>query len=56
MTPEQLGLGQNDPKVLRLPDGLETGGEEWIQCREMEKLIVSSSIKTLGKCIFSGCK
>lgn len=29
MTLEQLGLDQKDPKLLRLPNGLETVGSDW---------------------------
>ena len=56
MTPEQLGLGQKDLKVLRLPDGLETVGDGWFMHTGIEKLIISSSVKTLGNSAFSYCK
>ena len=56
MTPEQLGLGQKDPKVLRLPDGLEAVGKGWFEGSKVEKVIVSSSVKTLREHAFSCCK
>lgn len=56
MTPEQLGLGQKDLKVLRLPDGLEVVERGWFQSTSIEKLIVSSRVKTLGEYAFYNCK
>lgn len=53
--PEQLGIDQKDPKVLRLPDGLETVGDGWFEDTNIEKLIISSSVKTLGNCAFCDC-
>ena len=55
-TPEQLGFGQKDLKVLRLPNGLETVGDSWFVNTNIERLIVSSSVKTLGKFAFYNCK
>ena len=52
---EQLGFGQKDLKVLRLPDGLETVGDSWFMHTGIERLIIPSSVKTLGKSAFSGC-
>ena len=54
-TPEQLGLDQKDPKVLRLPDGLETVGSDWFQHSEVEKVVVSKSVKVLGEGAFGFC-
>ena len=47
MTPEQLGIGQNDPRALRLPDGLESVGEEWFRESGVEKLVVPNCVKVL---------
>ena len=47
MTPEQLGLDQKTPGVLRFPDGLEAPEPEWLKCGDVEKVIISSSIKVL---------
>ena len=55
-TPEQLGIGQTDPKVLRLPDGLEEVGDEWFRDGGVEKLVVPNSVKTLGESVFFKCK
>ena len=52
-TPKQLGLDQKDSDVLRLPDGLEVVGEKWFSESDVEKLVVSSSVKVLRKCAFS---
>ena len=54
-TAKQLGFGQKDLKTLRLPDGLETIGSDWFWYTNIEKLIVSSSVKTLGNCAFGDC-
>lgn len=53
MTPEQLGF--QDPKVLRLPQGLEAVEESWFERRDIEKLFVASSVRSLGECAFAGC-
>ena len=55
-TTEQLGLDQKDPKVLRLPGGLETVGCEWFCDSNVEKIIVPSSVKELDYCAFCGCE
>ena len=55
-TPKQVGLDQKDSEELRLPDGLEAVGEEWFWESDVEKLVVSGSVKVLGKCAFGGCK
>lgn len=55
MTPEQLGLGQSEDGVLRLPDGLETVGEQWFQQSRIEKVIIPSSVTVLGKRAFYYC-
>ena len=54
-TPEQLGVGQ-DPKVLRLPDGLEVVEEFWFCHYGMEKLIVSNTVRVLEQCAFGECE
>ena len=42
--------------MLRLPDGLEALGDGWFQESDVEKIIVSSSVKVLGKTAFGGSK
>ena len=54
-TPERVGL-QGDPKVLRLPDGIEEVGDMWFCESEIEKLIVPSSTKKFGAGAFASCK
>ena len=56
MTREQLGLDQEDPKVLRLPDGLEVVGDEWFSLATIEKLVVPSCVKVLGESAFIMCE
>ena len=51
MKPEQLGVGQEDTRGLRLPDGLETVRES-----DIEKLVVSSSVRELGRFSFCQCR
>ena len=53
--PEQLGVGQ-DPKVLRLPDGLEVVEEFWFFHYGMEKLIVPNTVRVLEQCAFGECE
>lgn len=55
MKPEQIGLCY-DPKVLRLPDGLEVVGELWFGAVGIETLIVSSSVKKFEMGAFTGCR
>ena len=55
MTPEQLGLGQSEDGVLRLPDGLETVGKEWFQQSRVEKVFIPSSVAVLGERAFHCC-
>lgn len=55
MTPERLGLCQTDPKVLRLPEGLEEVGEHWFANSDIERLVVPSSVKVLGAYAFNCC-
>ena len=55
MTPEQLGVGQTDPRVLRLPDGLESVGSYWFMDGDVEKLVVPSSVRVFGACAFMDC-
>lgn len=55
MTPEQLGLDQKDPKVLRLPQGLTAVGESWFEGSDIEKLVVPSSVTRLGISAFAHC-
>ena len=55
-TPEQLGIGQTEPGVLRLPDGLETVEDNWFGYADIEKVIVSSSVKVLGGSAFCRCE
>lgn len=53
-TREQLGLVQ-DPKVLRLPDGLEIVGDSWFASSGIEKLIIPKTVRELGNSAFAGC-
>lgn len=53
-TREQLGLDQ-DPKVLRLPEGLEVVRHHWFADSGIEKLIISNTVKKLGDEAFSDC-
>ena len=41
--------------MLRLPDGIETIGNNWFVGAEMEKLVVPSSVRSLGAGAFSCC-
>ena len=52
MTAEQLGIGQ-DPRILRLPDGLEAVEDEWFRDDQIQKLIVPRSVRKLGKRAFA---
>ena len=55
-TREQLGLDQRDPKVLRLPDGLEIVGNQWFAGSDIERLVVSSGVRELGARAFAKCR
>ena len=48
MTREQLGLDQEDPKVLRLPKGLEVVGFEWFRWSDIEKVFIPNTVRELG--------
>ena len=54
-TPQQLGLDQ-DPKVLRFPDGLEVVRNELFNFSDIRKLIIPNTVKKLGDRAFDGCK
>lgn len=54
-TLEQLGIGDGDPKVLRIPDGFEVIGDIWFAGSDIEKVIVPSSVKSLRDCAFAEC-
>ena len=54
-TPEHVGL-QEDPKVLRLPDGIEEVGDMWFWGNEIERLVVPSSVRKFGEYAFSDCE
>lgn len=45
MTREQLGLDQEDPKVLRLPKGLEAVGNEWFDDSDIEKVVIPKTVR-----------
>ena len=49
-------MGQTDPKVLCLPDGLEVVGDGWFVKSNIEKLIVQNTVRVLGNSAFSGCR
>ena len=55
-TPEQLGIGQVDPKVLRLPNGLKGVGNWWFSGSDIEKVIIPGSVESLRVCAFYQCK
>ena len=42
--------------MLRLPDGLEVVGDEWFRDCAVEKVVVPSSVRELGKSAFAGCR
>lgn len=54
MTREQLGLDQ-DPKELRLPDGLEAVGAWWFADSDIEKVFIPNTVQELGEYAFTGC-
>ena len=55
-TAAQLGLCQEGPRVLRLPDGLEAVGEGWFRGSAVARLVVSAGVRTLGNAAFAGCR
>ena len=55
-TPEQLGIGQTDLKVLRLPDGLETVKQDMLTDSSAEIVIIPNSVERLGESAFYKCK
>ena len=55
MTREQLGLDQKDPKIVRLPHGLEVVGDEWFSFNDMEKVFIPNTVKELGDSAFADC-
>ena len=54
-TPEYLGLGQ-EPGVLRLPGSLEIVRKKWFEDSNVEKVIVSNSIRELKDYAFYRCQ
>ena len=56
MTPEQLGIGQADQLVLRLPDGLDRVGDGWFAGSDIEKLVIPSCVRALGNSAFANCE
>lgn len=55
MTRAQLGLSQ-DPRVLRLPEGLEVVGNSWFAGCGVEKVAVPASVRQLGNDVFFECR
>lgn len=55
MTPGQLGISC-DPKVLRLPDGLEAVGAWWFADSDIEKVLIPSTVREIGNRAFFHCK
>lgn len=53
---EAIGVDQKDPKALRLPRGLEDVSDAQFGNKDIEKLIVTSSIRRLGAKAFNGCE
>ena len=56
MAREQLGLCQKDPKVLRLPEGLEAVGDRWFAGSDVERVAVPSSVGALGEEALADCR
>ena len=56
MTREQLGLDQEDPKVLWLPKGLEVVGARWFCWSDIEKVFIPNTVRELGEDAFRDCK
>ena len=54
-TPEHVGF-QEDPKTLRLPDGLEEVGDRLFWGSDIEKLIIPGSVRKFGEYAFSCCR
>lgn len=54
-TPEQLGIGLRDARILCLPEGLELLGAEWFKDSCVEKVTIPSSVRKLGSHAFGGC-
>ena len=42
--------------MLRLPDGIETIGNNWFVGAEIEKLVVPRSVRKFGEYAFSDCE
>ena len=55
-TPEYFGIGQGELETLRVPDGLEEVDAGLFQKSRLKKLVISSSVRTLGRAAFSGCE
>ena len=55
MKPEQLGLDQKNPDVLRIPASLKKVGDGCFQEITVKKVIVSSAVKELGDNTFKSC-
>ena len=55
MTREQLGLAQKDPKVLRLPKGLEAVEAGWFDGSDIEKVFIPNTVRALEKRAFACC-
>ena len=56
MTREQLGLDQEDPKVLHLPKGLEVVGAMWFSDSDIEKVVIPKTVRELGEYAFFQCE
>ena len=55
VTREQLGLDQEDPKVLHLPRGLKVVGAEWFTGSNIEKVFIPNTVRELGNAAFCCC-
>ena len=55
MTSEQLGLGQKNPKALRLPHGLEVVGKNWFSLSDIEKVFIPNTVRELEDNAFRYC-
>lgn len=43
-------------KALRLPRGLETVGDNWFSCSDIEKVFIPNTVRELGNYAFGSCK
>ena len=51
-----LCLLESRVKALRLPRGLETVGDNWFSCSDIEKVFIPNTVRELGNYAFGSCK